>query len=68
MPPKSNFNDLDLFTQVKGWLDANEIERVDFAHLFSSGGYKVEDLYWKENGHWNENGNRVVGRLLSTLY
>jgi hypothetical protein len=68
MPLKTNFNDLDLFTQVKGWLDANEIEHVDFAHLFNSGGYKVEDLYWKENGHWNENGNRVVGRLLSTLY
>jgi hypothetical protein len=68
MPPKTNFNDLDLYTQVKAWLDANEIEHVDFAHLFSTGGHNVEDLYWKENGHWNENGNRVVGRLLSTLY
>jgi hypothetical protein len=28
------------------------------------GGYNGEDPCRKENGHWNENGNRVVGRLL----
>ncbi len=67
LPPKSDFNDVDLFTQVKAWLDINGIEYVDFAQLFSKAGYKVEDLYWTLDGHWNENGNRIVGRLLSTL-
>jgi hypothetical protein len=68
LPPKDGFNDLDLFTQVKGWLDANQIEFVDLAYLFHRGGYKVEDLYWTLNGHWNESGNEVVGKLLATLY
>jgi hypothetical protein len=68
VPPKDGFNDLDLFTQVKAWLDANQIEFVDLAHLFRRGGYKVEDLYWTLNGHWNENDNRIVGRLLASLH
>jgi hypothetical protein len=67
-PPKSGFNEVDLFTQVKAWLDFNGIEYMDFAQLFSKGGYKVEDLYWNLNGHWTENGNRIVGRLLSTRF
>ena len=68
LPPKSDFNDVDLFTQVKAWLDVNGIEYVDFAQLFKKAGYKVEDLYWTLDGHWNENGNRIVGRLLSTRF
>lgn len=68
IPPKNRFNDLDLFVQVREYLDLNKIEYVDFAHLFSKGGYKVEELYWQRNGHWNENGNQVVGRILSALY
>ena len=67
-PPKSDFNDADLFTQVKAWLDSNGIEYVDFAQIFRTDGYKVEDLYWNLDSHWNENGNRIVGRMLSARF
>ena len=66
-PPKFDFN-VDFYAQVKQWLDADGIEHPDFARLLLEGGYKVEDRYWKLNGHWHENGNRIVGRLLSTRY
>jgi hypothetical protein len=67
-PPKTAFDDAEFFVQVKGWLDANGIEHLDLAPLFKQEGLKVDDLYWRSNGHWHAGGNRIVGRLLSERY
>ena len=67
-PPKQSFDDVAFFEQMKGWLAANGVEHLDFAQLFAAGRFKVDDLYWKSNGHWHEGGNRIVGRLLAERY
>jgi hypothetical protein len=67
IPPKISFDDGDYFHQVKGWLDSCGIDYVDFALTFKKGGYKVDDLYWRIDGHLNENGNQVVGEQLSRI-
>ena len=67
-PPQSDFNDVEFFSQVRGWLDANGIEHLDFARLFADERVKVDDLHWKSNGHWHNGGNRTVGRLLAERY
>jgi hypothetical protein len=67
-PARDDFNDPDFFAQVRGWLDANGIEHLDFAQLFRAEGLTATDLYWSDNGHWHSPGNRVVGRLLAKHY
>jgi hypothetical protein len=67
-PPSDAHDDPELFGQVRGFLDSQAIEHLDFARLFRAEGLRVEDLYWKTNGHWNPGGNRAVGRLLAARY
>jgi hypothetical protein len=66
-PPRDNFDDVHFFDQVRGWLDANGIEHLDLARLFNQERLGVDDLYWpgNTNGHWHEDGNRIVGHLLA---
>jgi hypothetical protein len=67
-PPSEYFNDVDYFRQVKGWLDSCGVDYVDFALIFRKGGYELYDLYWRKDGHLNENGNQVVGQELSRIF
>jgi hypothetical protein len=67
-PPKTAFDDAQFFDPVKQFLQANGIEHLDLAPLFKAEGFREEDLYWADNGHWHGAGNRAVGRLLAQRY
>jgi hypothetical protein len=66
-PPREAFDDPELFAEMREWLGARGVEFLDFSELFRREALAVDQLYWKvpTNGHWNSNGNRIVGRLLA---
>jgi len=68
IPPKESFDDVDYFRQVREWLDFCGVDYIDFALIFRNRGYKVYDVYWKTDGHFNENGNQIVGEELSRSF
>jgi hypothetical protein len=66
-PPWTAFNDVEYFGQVRDWLHACGIQYVDLTHIFKKDGYDVYDVYWRKDGHFNENGNRVVAEELEKI-
>lgn len=67
IPPRSDFNNADIFNQVKEFLRAQKIDFIDFAPIFKERGWRREDLYWKIDQHLNDEGNRRMGLELSRL-
>src|SRR5207253_978320 len=47
-PAKDAFGDADFFASVRGWLDANGVEHIDFARLIHDANLKMDDLHWKD--------------------
>jgi hypothetical protein len=66
-PPPESADDSAYFGQVRAWLDQQGVEHVDLAQLFAREHLTAGELYWKY-GHWNQNGNRAVGRLLARQF
>ena len=67
IPPRSVFNEADLFGQVKEFLRNQKVEFVDLAHIFKEKGWSREELYWEKDEHLNDEGNRRVGHELFLL-
>ncbi|HJT21786.1 MAG TPA: hypothetical protein VJ746_15015 [Nitrospira sp.] len=65
--PWTAFNDVEYFHHVRDWLDTCGITYIDFTHIFKKAGYDVYDVYWRKDGHFNEQGNRVVAEELAKV-
>ena len=54
-------------TKMAEFLRQSEIEYIDLFSEFELRGEKMTELYWEYDGHFNENGNQVVGSIVADL-
>lgn len=62
IPDKDNWGRINLFSEFKSFLQANEIERLDLQEV--SRAHPRKDMYWADVGHFSPYGNRVAAEEL----
>jgi hypothetical protein len=72
VPRKEHLADIahypDYYSQVKTYLKSHSIEYIDLTERFREERLSAQSLYWKDDGHFNEDGNAVVGRILANWF
>ncbi|SCA56285.1 exported hypothetical protein [Candidatus Terasakiella magnetica] len=63
IPPKTNWDDKNYFTEIKEFLNQNQIAFIDMASAFASQKeMSLKDIYWKHDGHLRDGGNQLVAQ------
>lgn len=64
VPPAKAANDVNWHSEVRQFLSEASIEYVDLAIRFKEKRMSSDELYWREDGHLNPDGNAAVAAIL----
>ena len=67
IPLKESFGDTTYFAQVTSWMSANGVRFIDLTTAVTESGMSRDELYWQFDPHFNEAGNRMLGRYLAGI-
>ena len=67
IPWKESFGDASYFAQVTSWMAANGVQFIDLTAAVRQSGMSRAQLYWEFDGHFNEAGNRLLGKYLAGI-
>ena len=67
IPWKEHFGNARYFAQVASWMSANGVQFIDLMDAVTRSGMSRDQLYWEFDGHFNEAGNRMLGRYLAGI-
>lgn len=67
IPLKESFGDRTYFAQVTSWMSANGVQFIDLTTAVMQSGMSRDELYWQFDPHFNEAGNRMIGRYLAGI-
>jgi len=66
IPPRLFFDQTDRYVEFKRFLDLHQVEHIDLTHEFRARRLSSSDLYWEGDFHLKNEGNKVVGEILSS--
>jgi hypothetical protein len=67
IPLKESFGDPLYFAQVTAWMSTNGVRFIDLTTAVTQTGMSRDELYWQFDPHFNEAGNRMLGRYLAGI-
>ncbi len=64
IPPRRKYRDTGWYEELREFLVKNEIRYIDLASKFDDAEYKLTDVYWDDDAHFNPSGNKIVAEIV----
>jgi hypothetical protein len=68
IPPPHAHTDTKYYAELSKYLSGLGIEHHDLTRDFSTGGYSRQMVYWRYDGHFSPDGNRITADVIVRLW
>ena len=68
IPPLNGFDDVNHYSGLRKYLDSLGVRFLDLSQVFKKARKRANELYWTCDGHFSDEGNVFVGKVLAKAF
>jgi hypothetical protein len=68
IPPNFYFSDINRYAELRDFFTLNNIQYIDLTLEFNRSKSAMSTLYWAQDEHLNDGGNRAIGSMIASKY